>query len=112
MSKDKVAEWWLLCLKTRCVSIGCRWACLLPIVIALYGYRSKPLLLFLPSSSFQYENKRVQCTTGALAALETLTKTKCLLSLVYTSAPNSSQTAQEWFANQMRACVDGTASLR
>ncbi len=34
-----------------------------------------------------------------------------LLSLVYTSVPNGSQTARKWFTNQMRVCVDGTANL-
>ncbi len=34
-----------------------------------------------------------------------------LLSLVYTSAPNGSQTTREWLANQMHVCVDGTANL-
>ncbi len=34
-----------------------------------------------------------------------------ILSLVYTSALNGSQTTREWFANQMRVCVNGTANL-
>ncbi len=28
------------------------------------------------------------------------------------SAPNGSRTAREWFANQMRVCMDGTVNLR
>ncbi len=35
-----------------------------------------------------------------------------ILSLIYTSAPNGLQTTYEWFANQMRICVDGTANQR
>ncbi len=34
-----------------------------------------------------------------------------MLSLVYTSVLNGSQTTREQFANQMRVCVDGTPNL-
>ncbi len=33
-----------------------------------------------------------------------------VFSLVYTSAPNGLQNAREWFTNQMRICVNGTAN--
>ncbi len=34
-----------------------------------------------------------------------------VLSFIQTSAPNGLQTTSEWFANQIRVCVDGTANL-
>ncbi len=40
------------------------------------------------------------------------TPSVALLNLVYTSTPNCSPTACEWFANQMRVCVDRTVNLR
>ncbi len=56
----------------------------------------------------QMESVLLQLQDGHISRLPMVP----LLSLVHTCEPNGLRTAREWFANQMRICMDGTANLR